>query len=115
MGGEINIFTYVILPAVIAFTFGELVGLLNYILTREALKRGGESKLLYVMPLRMAITAAFLFILYLIGKRIAVDETTYALFIGGVVGLTVALIVFTLMLMKKQKKADNKDDSEGKE
>ncbi len=87
-----------VISAVLAFIAGAGVGYINYLLT-SALAAKRPRAAAAVMPLRTAVTAAFIAAAYFISK--AARVSTVAVLIGAAVGLTAALLVFTIRSMKK--------------
>ncbi len=81
-----------------AFVGGALVSWVNYLLLRRLIKSSGEKGIGAASPIRTLLSAAYLLILYFIGKRTGLNVV--ALLLGGALGLTVLLIFFTLRLTK---------------
>ena len=79
-----------------AFACGVLVSYVNYLIGRRSLSGG---KMLYSAPLRSVVSAAFLIALFFIGDK--TEAPTVPLLLGGALGLTAGLILFTYLLMKK--------------
>ena len=90
-----------ILTALAAFVGGALVSWVNYLLLRALMKGKGETGITAASPVRMLMSAAYLLILYYIGKHIGLSLT--GLLVGGALGLTVTLMLFTLRLTREMK------------
>lgn len=88
-----------LLPAALAFAGGMLMEFINYIITGSALER--EAGAMFILPLRTLIAAGFIAALYFIGKALGLDPAVFMT--GGALGATAGLILFTLLLKKKQK------------
>ena len=93
-----------VLTGLAAFVGGALVSWANYLLLRRVLQAKGEAGLGPASMVRTVLSAAYLVILYFIGKRTGFGA---ALLVGGALGLTAMLLFFTLRLtggMKGQRK-----------
>ena len=84
-----------ILAALAAFVGGALVSWVNFLLLRALMKGKGETGITVASPVRMLMSAAYLLILYMIGKHTELSLT--GLLVGGALGLTVTLLFFTLL------------------
>ena len=82
-----------------AFFGGALVSWVNSLLTKLLLKKKGENGLSLIYPVRMVLSVAYLLLLYLIGKRTSLSSG--ALLIGGALGLTILLALFTRRLARE--------------
>lgn len=82
-----------------AFAGGALISWVNYLLLRRFLRSKGETGLSLASPLRMLLSAAYFLALYLIGKHTGLN--LYALLIGGALGLTILLALFTRRLARE--------------
>ena len=87
-----------ILTALAAFVVGALVSWVNYLLLRALMKGKGKTGISIASPVRMIMSAAYLLILYFVGKHTALSLT--GLLVGGALGLTVTLMLFTLRLTR---------------
>ena len=87
------------LTGLAAFFGGALVSWVNYLLLRLLIKCKGERGVALISPVRTLLSVAYLLILYLVGKRTGLHST--ALLIGGALGLTVMLTVFTFRLTRE--------------
>ncbi len=90
-----------ILTGVGAFLGGALISWVNYLLLRRLLAGKGETGLAMASPVRMLLSAAYLAALYFLGKYTGLSSA--ALLIGGALGLTVTLALFTLRLSRSMK------------
>ena len=88
-----------LLPAALAFAGGVLIEFINYVITGFALKKGTGAA--FILPLRILIAAGFIAALYFIGAACGLDTTVFMA--AGALGATAGLILFTLLLRKKQK------------
>ena len=88
----------VFLAALAAFAGGALISWVNYLLLRRLLLRGDEGGAALASPIRMILSAAYFAGLYFLGKRTELSQG--ALLIGGALGLTIALALFTLRLSR---------------
>ena len=86
------------LTGLAAFIGGCAVSWVNFLLLRRLMKGRGETGAALASPIRMILSAAYLVLLYLIGKNTAFSLT--ALLVGGALGLTAALAFFTLRLAR---------------
>lgn len=93
-----------LLPPAVAFICGVLAGYINFLITRAALKR--EASGYAVMPARTLVTAGFITALYFTGRALGLKLAPFL--IAGALGLTLGLIVFTAVLMRRKdgKEAD---------
>ncbi len=89
----------VFLIGLAAFAGGALVSWGNFLLLCYLLNKKGESGINLISPVRTVLSAAYLIVLYLVGKRTGLNST--ALLIGGALGLTVLLAFFTFRLTRK--------------
>ena len=89
------------LAALAAFAGGALVSWVNFLLLRALMKGKGETGITVASPVRMLMSAAYLLILYMIGKHTELSLT--GLLVGGALGLTVTLLFFTLRLTRGMK------------
>ena len=86
------------LTGLAAFALGALISWVNYLLLRRLMEAKGETGMSVASLLRMLLSAACLLILYLVGKH--TDLSLYALLVGGVLGLTIGLVLFTRRLAR---------------
>ena len=86
------------LAGLAAFAGGGLISWANYLLLRRLMESKGAGGVTAAAPLRTLLSAAYFVILYLIGKHTGLS--LYALLIGGALGLTVALALFTRRLTR---------------
>ena len=84
------------LTGLAAFIGGALVSWVNYLLLKLLMNKKGETGLSLVSPIRTLLSVAYLLILYLVGRR--TELSMNALLIGGALGLTIMLTLFTLRL-----------------
>lgn len=84
------------LPALLG---GLVISLVNYFITRTAIKKGGAAFAL-AGPLRMLLCAAYLAALYFISRSTSAPPA--ALLVGGALGLSAGLAASTYILMKSQ-------------
>ncbi len=82
-------------PAAFAFAGGIVIELINYLVTKAALKGRGS---LYVLPLRTLLTAAYIAALYFIGEKASFGIRPPM--IGGALGCTLGIIIFSLLLAR---------------
>ena len=87
-----------ILTGAAAFVGGALVSWVNYLLLCRLIKSSGEKGISAASPVRTLLSAAYLLVLYFIGKRTGLSAV--ALLVGGALGLSVMLLFFTLRLTK---------------
>ncbi len=87
-----------IVGAVIAFTVGAIVSLINYILSKHMLIKNAE-KYAFSTVLRQVIQVAYLVLLYFLSEKLLPYSTTYML-VGGVLGVTLPMFYFTHLLLK---------------
>lgn len=87
------------LTGLAAFAGGALISWANYLLLRRLMGSKGEAGLSLAAPLRMLLSAAYFLVLYLIGKHTGLD--LFALLIGGALGLTILLALFTRRLARE--------------
>ncbi|MBR3145432.1 MAG: hypothetical protein IKF53_06035 [Clostridia bacterium] len=90
---------------------GVVISFINYQVLKSALKGASDKRAFYISPLRSILAAAYLFTLYFFAEKTNVSAA--GLLIGGAIGLTFSLFVFTRLLLKGQK--DNNDNTENKE
>ena len=86
------------LTGLAAFVGGALISWVNFLLLRQLMKSKGDTGIGLASPVRTIVSVAYLLILYLIGKRTELNAA--ALLIGGALGLTVTLFLFTLRLTR---------------
>ena len=86
------------LTGLAAFAGGALISWVNYLLLRRLMGSKGETGLSLASPLRTLLSAAYLLALYLLGKHTGLN--LYALLVGGVLGLTILLALFTRRLTR---------------
>ena len=86
------------LTGLAAFAGGGLVSWVNFLLLRRLMNSRGEAGVGFASPVRTLLSAAYLLLLYLLGRR--TELSMGALLIGGALGLTVLLAVFTLRLTR---------------
>ena len=86
-------------PCICAFVGGIAVSLVDYALMKKAM--GEPDKLTVLLLLRTFIAAAAIALLYFIGKWTGVSLVPFM--IAGALGLTLGLVVTTLILMKQQR------------
>ncbi|MBO4277374.1 MAG: hypothetical protein J5925_03125 [Clostridia bacterium] len=84
-----------VLFAAAAFAAGVLVSFVNYIISKKTL-HGGKTTV--AATVRSLISASFLLLLFFIGMETSLPVA--ALLIGGALGLTAGLILFTWLLLK---------------
>lgn len=89
----------VFLTGFAAFAGGALISWANFLLLRRLMRSKGETGLSLAAPARTLLSAAYLLILYLIGKHTGLD--LFALLIGGALGLTILLALFTRRLSRE--------------
>ena len=90
-----------------AFAAGIGVSYINYLFSKKAL---ASEKSMYIFPLRAVLTALFITALYFIGTYTALNAS--ALLIGGALGCTLGLVLFTLILTKKLRSGGNDADEQ---
>ena len=88
-----------VLTGLAAFAGGALISWVNYLLLRRLMGSKGETGLSLVSPIRMLLSAAYLLALYMLGKHTGLS--LYALLVGGVLGLTILLALFTRRLARE--------------
>lgn len=86
----------VFLTGLAAFAGGALISWVNFLLLRRLMESKGENGISLAAPVRMLLSAAYFVALYLVGSRTGLS--LYALLIGGALGMTAALALFTLRL-----------------
>ena len=86
------------LTGLCAFIGGALISWVNFLLLRRMMKDKGDTGIALASPLRTILSAAYLVLLYFLGKR--TDLSPGALLIGGALGLTVTLGLLTLRLSR---------------
>ncbi len=89
----------VVLTGLAAFAGGALISWVNFLLLRRVMKSKGAEGIGMAAPARMLMSAAYFLILYLIGRH--TDLNLFALLIGGALGLTAALALFTGLLSRE--------------
>ena len=89
------------LTALATFVGGALVSWANYLLLKLLIHRKGERGVALISPVRTLLSVAYLLVLFLIGRRTGLDSTV--LLVGGALGLTVMLTVFTFRLTREAK------------
>ena len=89
------------LTALTAFVGGALVSWANYLLLKLLIKRKGEQGAALISPVRTLLSVAYLMVLFLIGRRTGLNSTV--LLVGGALGLTVMLTVFTFRITREAK------------
>ncbi len=94
-----------LIPAALAFAAGVIVGFLNSRITKASLKKGASG--FGLMPLRVLITALFMLALFLITNKLGLSAPVM---IAGAAGLSLSLIIFTLLLIKEQGKGEDEDN-----
>lgn len=87
-----------LLPAAAAFICGFGVEFVNYLITRAWLKSKGSPVMLV---LRTLITGSFIAALFFIGSKCACGCAP--LLIGGALGCTAGIIIFTLLLTRQNR------------
>lgn len=101
-----------ILTGAAAFIVGTALAYLNYCLSK-AILRSKNNSLGTISLVRQAVNVAFIFGLYFLGTRTALDE--WALLIGGALGSTIPSFFFTSLLVKKDpSNGSGKGDESGK-
>ncbi len=101
-----------ILGAIAAFVLGVAVSFANYLISRTALRK--RSKLFSsVASLRMVINLIFLILLYFASSPLGFDAT-YCL-IGGGLGLTLSLFLFTSLLLRQGRSITDTDERDSGE
>ena len=98
-----------ILPYAIAFAAGLLAAFVDYLVSRATAKK--NSAKYYATPVRTLIACVFVAGLYVAAKLLGIDRLPFL--ISGAVGATVGLIVFTILLVRAERK-DGKPEN-GKE
>ena len=88
-----------ILTGLAAFAGGVLISWANFALLRRFVRSKGENGVAMAAPVRMLLSAAYFLALYLIGRHTGLD--LYALLIGGALGLTASLALFTRRLSRE--------------
>ena len=96
-----------VLTGLAAFAAGFAETYLNYRLSRAAMESDRGA---LIFPLRTLVTALFITALFLLGCYTGLDLS--ALMIGGALGCTVGLIVFTLVLNKEVKSGEGDNGKE---
>lgn len=86
-----------IFAAAVVFVMGAGVGVLNYFISSYVLKKHSKN-FASVTVVRQIIQVGFIFAVYLVGKKTPWDATY--LLIGAVLGISVAMILSTKMLLK---------------
>ena len=94
-----------VLFPVLAFVLGAAVEFVNFLLTSSALRKKKDA--LMIFPLRTVIAAGFLILLYFAAKALGLNVT--ACMIAGAVGASAGLAVFSMLLMKDNKKGGDRD------
>ncbi len=89
----------IFLTGLAAFAGGALISWVNFLLLRRTVRRKGAEGIGMAAPARMLLSAAYFLGLYLIGKH--TDLNLYALLVGGALGLTAALALFTGLLSRE--------------
>lgn len=82
--------------AAAAFAVGVLISFLNYLISKKTLASGSAN---YAAPLRSLLSAAYLIVLFFLGSKTSLPA--FPMLIGGALGLTAGLALFTVLLMKK--------------
>lgn len=96
-----------------AFVGGLLISFANYLLLRRLIASRGDTGVSLASPIRAILSAAYLVLLYFIGKR--TELSSGPLLIGGALGLTVGLFYFTARLTQEAKEqASEKPKGKGK-
>ena len=88
-----------VLTGLAAFAGGALISWVNFLLLRRLMEGRGEKGILAAAPLRMLLSAAYFLILYLVGKHTGLNLC--ALLVGGALGLTILLALFTRRLNRE--------------
>ena len=86
-------------PAICAFAGGLVVSAIDFALMKKAMAT--PDKLSVFLLLRTFVSAAAIALLYFIGKWTGVQLVPFM--IAGALGLTVGLVVSTVVLMNKQR------------
>ncbi len=86
--------------AIAAFAGGLLVAFIDSIITKKAF--GNEQKLVRLLPLRTVAAALLMTLLYFICAEAGLNTTV--VIISAATGVTLGLLVFTMLLIKEQKK-----------
>lgn len=86
----------VFITALAAFACGVLAAYINQLITRSVLKGGRVG---FAAAFRALVTSVFMAILFLIGAKTELD--LYALLIGGALGATCGMILFTVLMLNK--------------
>lgn len=87
-----------LLPAAAAFVCGCAAEFINYLITKAWLKNKSSS---VVLVLRTLITGLFIAALFFIGSKCACGHAP--LLIGGALGCTAGIIIFTLLLARQSR------------
>ena len=88
----------VFLTSLAAFAGGALISWVNFLLLRRLMRSRGDTGIAMASPARMLLSAAYIVLLYFIGKR--TDLSLGALLVGGALGLTITLLFLTLRLSR---------------
>lgn len=92
-----------------AFVVGAVLSYINYRIAKVLMP---QNKLAAASLIRQVLSIGYLVGLYFIGQ--ATDINLWALMIGGALGITLPLLVFTVLLVKKPSKpASGKEESDG--
>ena len=86
------------LTGLCAFLGGALISWVNFLLLRRLMRSRGDTGIAMASPERMLLSAAYIVLLYFIGKR--TDLSLGALLVGGALGLTITLLFLTLRLSR---------------
>ena len=101
-----------ILGGAAAFVFGAVLALVNYLISR-AVMRKKPAMFSFTAVIRQLINIGGLAALYFIAPHTPFG--TLPLFIGGVLGETLPMLCFTLLLLRDGKSTENaKDENNGK-
>lgn len=97
--------------AAAAAVLGVLVALVNYLLSKQVLKKMPD-KFALVTVARQVIQIGFLVAVYFVGTRLTDADVTYLL-VGAVLGMTVPMLFFTkkLLALNAQMKGKEVNDN----
>ena len=84
------------LVAAAAFGTGVLVSFVNYLISKKLLQSGNTG---FTATARSIVSAAFLIALFFIGAKTSLPAVP--MLVGGALGMTAGLILFTVLLIKK--------------
>lgn len=88
------------IPYAIAFAAGLLASFIDFLVSRATMKK--ESAKYYATPVRTVIACVFVAGLYIAAKLLGIERLPFL--ISGVIGATIGLVVFTILLLKSNRK-----------